>query len=91
MNAIIKHVAAMTLLGVAALAHSHDAVATTTADDCQPLLAGKTIEAGTVCVKNDTQYLYVTYTTTGDWYLDDLHLFVGASLATMGSPISSPA
>lgn len=83
MNAIIKQVAAMTLLGVAALIHSHDAAAALPTPECTKLYAGKSAEAGTVCVTNDLESLYVTYSTTGDWYLDDVHLFVGATLATM--------
>ena len=83
MNATTKHVAAMTLLGAAALINSHDASAELADAQCDTLYAGKSIDAGTVCVTNDNEYLYVTYSTTGDWYLDDVHLFVGASLADM--------
>jgi hypothetical protein len=83
MHAIIKQVAAMNLLGVAALIHSHDAAAALPTPECTKLYAGKSTEAGTICVTNDLESLYVTYSTTGDWYLDDVHPFVGATLATM--------
>lgn len=41
------------------------------------LLAGQNIDAGSVTVGNDTDSLYVTYKTTGDWYMKTLHLYVG--------------
>jgi hypothetical protein len=41
------------------------------------LLAGQTINVGSVTVGNDATNLYVTYTTTGSWYLTELHLYVG--------------
>lgn len=47
---------------------------------CQPLLAGQNIVAGSVCVTNDADYLSVTYTTVNGWTLDDLHLEVAQSL-----------
>lgn len=40
------------------------------------LVAGQNTVIGTVVVSNDVNFLYVTYTTTGDWTLSDLHLFV---------------
>ena len=40
------------------------------------LIAGQTINVGTVVVSNDDEFLYVTYNTTGDWDLRELHLFV---------------
>jgi len=48
---------------------------------CQTLFAGKNIPAGSVCVTNSDTELLVSYTTIGDWYLDDVHLFVGSSLS----------
>jgi len=49
--------------------------------DCTPtevtLIAGQTIDAGTVTVSNDANYIYVTYTTTGGWVLTQTHLYVG--------------
>lgn len=41
------------------------------------LTAGQTIDVGTVTVSNDEDYLYVTYNTTGDWYLTGVKLYVG--------------
>jgi hypothetical protein len=40
------------------------------------LWGGKTINVGTVTVSNDEENLYVTYDTTGDWYLKEVHLYV---------------
>jgi hypothetical protein len=45
------------------------------------LFAGQTTDAGTVSVANDDKNLYVTYTTTGDWKLQQTHLHVADSLA----------
>lgn len=40
------------------------------------LWGGKTIRVGTVTVSNDGEKLYVTYRTTGDWYLKEVQLYV---------------
>jgi hypothetical protein len=40
------------------------------------LWGGKTIDVGTVTVANDEKNLYVTYATTGDWWLHEVHLYV---------------
>jgi len=40
------------------------------------LLAGKTINVGNVVVANDLNFLYITYNTTGDWDLSEVHLYV---------------
>lgn len=40
------------------------------------LWGGQTIPVGTVTVSNDAENIYVTYETTGDWYLTELHLYV---------------
>jgi len=40
------------------------------------LWGGKTIDVGTVTVSNDEANLYVTYQTTGDWYLTEAQLYV---------------
>ena len=42
------------------------------------LIAGQHIDVGTVTVSNDETYLYVTYETSGDWYLTETHLYVGS-------------
>lgn len=53
------------------------------ADTCNsvtyPLIAGQHNNIGTVVVSNDEDYLYVTYNTTDDWELDEVHLFLLAS------------
>jgi hypothetical protein len=41
------------------------------------LIAGQTIDAGTVTVSNDAEYIYVTYTTANGWFLTQTHLYVG--------------
>ena len=41
------------------------------------LLAGQTINSGTVTVSNDSNFVYVTYTTINDWRLTQTHLYVG--------------
>jgi hypothetical protein len=41
------------------------------------LLAGQTINSGTVTVTNDADFIYVTYTTTNGWVLSQTHLYVG--------------
>jgi hypothetical protein len=41
------------------------------------LLAGQTMNAGTVSVTNDANYYYVTYTTANGWLLTQTHLYVG--------------
>jgi len=41
-----------------------------------PLLAGQTIDVGTVSVWNDDTNLYVTYNTTGGWVMTETHLAV---------------
>src|SRR5690348_16511548 len=49
--------------------------------ECVPtetaLIAGQTINAGTVTVTNDAEYIYVTYATTGGWKITQTHLYVG--------------
>lgn len=44
------------------------------------LLAGQTIDAGTVTVANDGTSLCVAYATTGDWRLTETHLHIGLVL-----------
>lgn len=50
-------------------------------EPCEPttvtLIAGQFIDAGTVTVSNDNDYIYVTYTTTNGWVLTQTHLYVG--------------
>ena len=56
------------------------------------LTAGQNIDAGTVEVWHDGTHLYVRYTTTGDWLLEETHVHVAESLAEVptagnGQPI----
>lgn len=46
---------------------------------CTPLMAGQHEEAGEVCLTLDGDNLLLTYTTTGDWVLNEVHAFVGES------------
>lgn len=41
------------------------------------LFAGQTIDVGQLQVTNDDQNLYITYQTTGDWYVGKVHVYVG--------------
>jgi hypothetical protein len=41
------------------------------------LKAGQTIDAGTIEVTNDADYIYVTYTTANGYLLTQTHLFAG--------------
>lgn len=50
---------------------------------CVTLLAGQTINAGTVCSTVQGDYLNVTYSTTGGWELTEAHLWAGTSLASL--------
>ena len=45
------------------------------------LFAGQTIDAGTVTIANDENYLYVTFSTSNGWLLSETHLHVADSLA----------
>ncbi len=55
------------------------------------LLAGQTIDAGTVSVWNDATNLYVKFSTSGSWYLAETHVAVALSLSGIpqqnGNPI----
>lgn len=53
------------------------------AEQCQTLFAGQSIEVGSVCVENDADNVYVTYTTAGDWEMSELHLFVGTDFSQL--------
>ena len=50
-------------------------------NECPPttvtLKAGQTIDAGTVTVSNDADFIYVTYTTANGYLLTQTHLYVG--------------
>ncbi|MFD1316276.1 hypothetical protein [Namhaeicola litoreus] len=41
------------------------------------LIAGQNIDVGEITVTNDDTKIYITYETSGDWWLTETHLFVG--------------
>lgn len=55
------------------------------------LIAGRTMDAGTVFVGNDATYLYVVYTTSNGWVMTDTHLDISTSVSGIpqknGNPI----
>ncbi len=55
------------------------------------LLAGQNILVGTISVSNNSESLFVTYTTTGDWKIESIHLFAGkkdeAPTTKSGNPV----
>lgn len=65
------------------------AVIDTTPDICgsftADLIAGQNINVGTVTVTNDAETLFVTYTTTDDWLMSEIHLYVGPK---EGAPVN---
>jgi len=71
------------LLVLGSLAFAGAQAATCGQSTTVTLFAGQTVNAGTVTVANDASYLYVTYTTSGDWKLQQTHLHVADSLAGM--------
>jgi hypothetical protein len=50
-----------------------------TDDTVVDLMAGQHILAGTVTVSNDYDNIYVTYQTTGDWFLRETHVDIETS------------
>jgi hypothetical protein len=42
------------------------------------MLAGQNILMGTLSYANDNENLYVTYTANADWYMSEVHLYVGS-------------
>lgn len=59
--------------------------------ECPPtevtLIAGQTINSGTVSVSNDSNYIYVTYSTANGYTLTQTHLYVGGCA---GIPVNAP-
>lgn len=41
------------------------------------LIAGQTMDVGSVTIGNDEENLYITYETVDGWMLDEIHLFIG--------------
>ena len=56
------------------------AVAMVEADHCYQLVAGQTMDAGSVCVDVVDDMLHVTYETSGDWLLFEAQVWVGDDL-----------
>ena len=46
------------------------------------MLAGQNILMGTLTYANDADNLYITYTTNPDWYMSEIHLYVGTLSGT---------
>jgi hypothetical protein len=55
---------------------------------CLDLIAGQHTVAGEVCIINDADTLFVTYTTNDGWVLNQTHLHFGNSLADF--PLNRP-
>jgi hypothetical protein len=53
-----------------------------------PLIAGQTINAGTISIWNDAINIYVKYDLASGWTMDESHLNVSATLA--GVPVNGP-
>ena len=53
-------------------------------------IAGQKIDVGEITVTNDQSKIYVTYQTTGNWWITETHLFVGKKsdlpLTASGNP-----
>ena len=56
------------------------------------LYAGQNILMGTITYANDATNLYVTYTTDPDWYMSEIHLYIGdlSSVPVSGGGTPSP-
>ena len=53
------------------------------------LIAGQQILAGFISVSNDSENLFVTYTTDNGWHLVETHLYVGSLDEVPTTPIGS--
>ena len=49
----------------------------TAGTDCMDLMAGQHTQAGSVCYSVNGTDLNVTFSTTGDWQLEEAHAWVG--------------
>ncbi|MEZ4917869.1 MAG: hypothetical protein R2792_02095 [Saprospiraceae bacterium] len=63
-------------------------------DTCFSLLAGQNTDVGSVCMSVNDDELCITYSTSGDWTLDEAQVWIGAVFAdlptdTAGNPIIS--
>lgn len=50
-------------------------------DNTVELIADRTIRSGTVTINNDNDNYYITYRTSGNWYLNRLHMYAGVASA----------
>lgn len=50
---------------------------------CSTIFAGQTIDVGQVCVTATVDGLCVEYSTTGDWYIAETHLWAGQNISEM--------
>lgn len=65
------------------LSRRQNAVQYSQQSQCTALLAGQSINAGSVCLSVQGENLVAAYTTTGGWELTEAHLWVGDDLAAM--------
>jgi hypothetical protein len=79
---LVAMLAAAFFIAPAQAAEEHPAAVCGTSE-VVTLWAGQTIDAGTVTVENDADYLYVTFSTANDWLLSETHLHVADSLASV--------
>ena len=56
-----------------------------------PFIAGQHIDAGTIEVTNDANYIYVTYNTANGYVLTETHLYVGNCQAVPVNRKGNPA
>jgi hypothetical protein len=62
----------------ASTSHTVNVLAPPFVEECVDLIAGQHIHSGEVCIINDFDNLYVTYTTTDGWMLNESHLAVSS-------------
>jgi hypothetical protein len=55
-----------------------------------PLLAGQTINVGTVTITNDGDELCIKYEVDDPWYLTETHIYVGTEMPETGAPGQFP-
>jgi hypothetical protein len=55
------------------------------------MYAGQNIPMGTLSYANDAENLYITYSTDPDWYMSEIHLYVGSLLLAPKSGGGTPS
>lgn len=87
MKGIIQKLQLLVVAAFSLIAATQYSYAACLADDggvsAHPLLAGQSIDVGSVSMEVVGSDLIVTYSTTGEWSLAETHVWVGSSLATM--------